>query len=104
MSVDKVKKINRTFNEKRILKDIFAPVPLDVRLVSNPFLKDNEKYLFLVYKIKQYNQAVIKGLVTDSYHAMVQDRLNSLLVTLANLLTRDLQIEKLNQIYEWFMK
>jgi hypothetical protein len=52
MFVDKVKKINHTFNEKRIIKDIFAPVPLDVRLVSNPFLKDNKKYLFLVYKIK----------------------------------------------------
>lgn len=52
--------------------------------------------------MKEYNKSVLKGEVTDSYEDMVHDRLRALMSTLGNMLTRDVQIEKMNQIYEWF--
>ena len=52
--------------------------------------------------MKEYNKNVLKGEVTDSYEDMVHDRLRALMSTLGNMLTRDVQIEKMNQIYEWF--
>lgn len=38
----------------------------------------------------------------DSYEDMVHDRLRALMTTLGNMLTRDVQIEKMNQVYDWF--
>lgn len=46
--------------------------------------------------MKEYNKSVLKGEVTDSYEDMVHDRLRALMSTLGNMLTRDVQIEKMN--------
>ena len=56
-----IKNKNRSFNEGKILSSIFNPVPFDMKLVFNPYLKDEEKYQYLVFKMKEYNKAVLKG-------------------------------------------
>lgn len=35
-----IKKKNLSFNEGKILNSIFNPVPFDIKLVFNPYLKD----------------------------------------------------------------
>lgn len=41
----------RNYNTNRIINDNFRPIPLNVKLASNPFLKDQEKYHYLIYKL-----------------------------------------------------
>lgn len=37
---DAIKTKNRSYNEGKILSSIFNPVPFDIKLVFNPYLKD----------------------------------------------------------------
>ena len=36
----------------------FKPVALNVKLTSNPFLKEQEKFHYLVYRLNDYNKRV----------------------------------------------
>lgn len=46
--------------------------------------------------MKDYNDCVTREEVMDSYETMVYGQLSSLLANLVSLLTRDLQIDRLN--------
>ena len=61
----------KEYNTKRIINSDFPIVPLNVKLTSNPFMKDQEKFHFLVYKLNDYNKRIGKELVTDQFEVMV---------------------------------
>lgn len=54
--------------------------------------------------MKDYNDCVTREEVMDSYETMVYGQLSSLLANLVSLLTRDLQIDRLNSVHTWFSK
>lgn len=57
-----------------------------------------------MHKLKQFDQASHQSQVKDSYQIVVYDRLRSLMITIGTLLTRDIQREKLEEVYQWFVK
>ena len=101
---DEVKKLNQSYNQDRIINSGFTPITLDPKLTSNPFLKDQEKFHYLVHKIKEYNKQVLSGGVKDHYQMMVYAKLFSLMSMLGNIETRQDQVDRLNELYEWLTK
>lgn len=57
----------RQYNTERIVNYNFQPIALDVKLTVNPFLKDQEKYHFIIYKLNDYNKRVADGSIEDPY-------------------------------------
>lgn len=48
-----------SYNTKQIITDAaFNPIILNTKLANNPFLKDQEKFHFFIYKINDYNRRV----------------------------------------------
>ena len=48
----------KAFNTQRVMEPPFHPIQLNVKLTSNPFLKDQEKFHYLVYRLNDYNRRV----------------------------------------------
>ena len=57
----------REFNTTRILAENVNPVPLSIQLISNPFFRDQEKFHYISYQLKQYNKRIKEELVSDPY-------------------------------------
>lgn len=55
------------YNTSRILSNTTSPLPINTSLSKNPFLKDQEKYHYLMYKITDYNKRLQLSQITDSY-------------------------------------
>ena len=57
----------RQYNTERILSGGFKPIVLNVKLTNNPFLKDQEKFHYLVYRLNDYNRRVGADLIRDQF-------------------------------------
>ena len=101
---NEIKKLNQSYNERKILSDQFTPIVFDPKLTSNPFLRDQEKFHYLVHRIKEYNKQVLNAGVQDSYQMMVYAKLFSLISTIGNMDTREDQISRLDELYNWLIK
>lgn len=83
------------YNTKRIINSDFSKIPVNVKLTTNPFLKDQEKFHFLVYKLNDYNKRIAKDLISDKFEVMVYERLHSILCDLPYIFTKEDQITTL---------
>lgn len=90
------------YNTQRILNSDMHIVPLNVKLTSNPFLKDQEKFHFLVYKLNDYNKRIAKQEITDPFEVMVFERLHSVVCDLAYIFTKEDMITVLDETLNWF--
>lgn len=102
MSRSKEMESLRAYNTHRIVNSEFKPIPLNVKLTSNPFLKDQEKFHYLVYKLNDYNKRIIANTVTDPYESMSFERLHSVVCDLASIFTKDDQITRLEESFHWW--
>lgn len=92
----------KEYNTKRILNSELSIVPLNVKLTSNPFLKDQEKFHYLVYKLNDYNKRISNHLVCDQYEVMVHEKLHTIVCDLAYIFTKEDQIARLEETVLWY--
>lgn len=92
----------RQFNTTRILSANVNPIPLSIQLVSNPFLRDQEKFHYIAYQLKQYNKRVKDGLVSDPYEIMVFEKMHSIMSDIPFIQERHDQVARLNESHCWF--
>lgn len=57
----------KEFNTKRILGEEFRPIPLNLKLLSNPFLKDQEKFHYIIFRLNDYNRRISQETAKDPY-------------------------------------
>ena len=59
------------------------PILLNVKLTSNPFLKDQEKFHYIIFQLNDYNRRVTNGTMIDPYEALSYERLHTMVCDLA---------------------
>ena len=75
---------------------------LNVSLTSNPFIKNKDGFKYIVSQLKDYNQKVEKGQISDPYEMLSYQKAHSMLSDLAQIETREDQIIALENVCGWF--
>ena len=65
---------------------------LNVSLTSNPFIKHKDSFKYIVSQLKDYNQRVEKGAITDPYEMLSYQKIHSMLSDVAQIDTREDQL------------
>jgi hypothetical protein len=79
-----------------------SPRPLDIALLSNPFLKADEKYKLILHEITLYNRRVARGEVADEYESLCFQRLFEVVGELGNMESREDQVARMGEAEKWW--
>lgn len=86
---------NREYIKKLLSQRSYNAYPLSTKLASNPFLRHEDKFQFLIYQLNEYNKRIEKHLVSDPYEMLSYQKLYSMVSDVAQMDTKEDQIKTL---------
>lgn len=81
-----------------------CPRPLDLSLISNPFLKNDDKYKLILHEMSLYNKRVARGEVSDEYEALCFSHLLEVVGELGNMESREDQVARMGEAEKWWIE
>lgn len=99
-----IAKMRDSYERTLEAKEDIHPIPLNLALLSNPFLKAEEKYKSFLHELTLYNKRISKGEITDEYEALCFDHLFVMLGEIGNMESRADQVARLAETGKWWVE
>jgi hypothetical protein len=68
---------------------------LNLKLLSNPFIKEQDHYKAICSELMAYNKKILDKLITDQYEVYSHERLFSIISDLTHLEAREDMMQRL---------